>query len=235
MNRTKQLTLFGDVVPEEKDRPPKKRKITKEEKVERVEIPNLDFREDFLEHELLEETKAHFMGPNAQWLSDEENQVLVYGKWMIVPRSQQMYAFDNLNVTYSFSGATISAIKTDVPPCLLKIRQYLYEKTGQWYNAVFVNKYRDGQQTIGWHRDDEKDLANGSPIGSLSIGQGRDFIFRRYKQPQVPKHKVHLKDNDLCVMHYPTNRDWEHSLPKRALSSAPGARVNFTFRRMIVE
>ena len=39
-------------------------------------------------------------------------------------------------------------------------------------------RYKDGQDHIGEHRDDERELAPGSPIASVSFGACRDFFFR---------------------------------------------------------
>ena len=43
---------------------------------------------------------------------------------------------------------------------------------------VYFQRYKDGNDCIGEHRDDEKDLVEDSPIASLSLGQTRDFIFK---------------------------------------------------------
>ena len=42
----------------------------------------------------------------------------------------------------------------------------------------FLFRYKDGNDSIGEHRDDEKDLVADSPIASLSLGQKRDFVFK---------------------------------------------------------
>lgn len=46
----------------------------------------------------------------------------------------------------------------------------------------------------------------------------------------VDQHKFRLKHGSLLVMRGYTQRDWIHSVPKRA--KAEGKRINLTFRRV---
>ncbi|PSN33863.1 DNA oxidative demethylase ALKBH2 [Blattella germanica] len=101
---------------------------------------------------------------------------------------------------------------------------------------IFVyGKYRDGNDHISEHRDDEKDLDPNMPIASLSLGQTRDFVFRHrdarkpapYKK-NIPPVNLVLEHGSLLMMNPPTNKLWFHSLPKR--KRCPGVRLNLTFR-----
>jgi len=97
---------------------------------------------------------------------------------------------------------------------------------------------------MGEHRDNEAELEPKCPIASLSFGQRRDFVFRRYVGRQSTGRKrlrssaetsadslsLSLEHGSLLVMHHPTNQLWTHALPPR--KAAPGVRVNLTFRRM---
>ncbi len=44
--------------------------------------------------------------------------------------------------------------------------------------CVFVDRYNDGNDKMGEHKDDEKELDPQAPIASLSFGQARDFVLR---------------------------------------------------------
>ncbi|OWK15051.1 ALKBH2 [Cervus elaphus hippelaphus] len=97
--------------------------------------------------------------------------------------------------------------------------------------------YKDGQDHIGEHRDDERELAPGSPIASVSFGACRDFFFRhkdsRGKHPsrRLAVVSLQLAHGSLLMMNHPTNTHWYHSLPVRKKVLAP--RVNLTFRKIL--
>ena len=98
-------------------------------------------------------------------------------------------------------------------------------------------RYKDGDDYVGYHKDDEKDLDVKSSIASLSLGQPRDFIFKHQDAKLKTSNKaiedvsLTLEHGSLLLMKYPTNRFWYHSLPKR--KRAQGVRINMTFRRMV--
>lgn len=101
------------------------------------------------------------------------------------------------------------------------------------------DRYKDGEDYMGEHRDDEKDLDPSAPIASLSLGRTRDFVFRhssvKHKKNQLSNTdniKIELRPGSLLLMNYPTNKHWYHSLPKR--KNRLGVRINMTFRLMKV-
>ena len=49
---------------------------------------------------------------------------------------------------------------------------------GETFNFVLVNRYKDGSEHMGEHRDNEQELVQTAPIASLSFGQTRDFVLR---------------------------------------------------------
>ncbi|XP_052025123.1 DNA oxidative demethylase ALKBH2 isoform X3 [Apodemus sylvaticus] len=159
--------------------------------------------------------------------------VQVFGKWHSVPRKQATYG--DAGLTYTFSGLTL----TPKPwiPVLERVRDRVCRVTGQTFNFVLVNRYKDGCDHIGEHRDDERELAPGSPIASVSFGACRDFLFRhkdsRGKRPRrtVEVVRLQLAHGSLLMMNHPTNAHWYHSLPVRKRVLAP--RVNLTFRKIL--
>ncbi|KAB0370440.1 hypothetical protein FD755_018402 [Muntiacus reevesi] len=159
--------------------------------------------------------------------------VQVFGKWHSVPRKQATYGDPGL--TYAFSGLTLSP-KPWIP-VLERVRDRVSLVTGQAFNFVLVNRYKDGQDHIGEHRDDERELAPGSPIASVSFGACRDFFFRhkdsRGKHPsrRLAVVRLQLAHGSLLMMNHPTNTHWYHSLPVRKKVLAP--RVNLTFRKIL--
>ncbi|XP_053325080.1 DNA oxidative demethylase ALKBH2 [Spea bombifrons] len=167
------------------------------------------------------------------YFSGDLSRVQVYGKWHSVPRKQVTYGDDGL--TYTFSGLSLSP-KPWIP-VLNCIRDRVKLATGHTFNFVLINRYKDGSDHIGEHRDDEKELVPQSPIASVSFGACRDFLFRhrdaRCKNAvrQIEPVKVELSHGSLLMMNFPTNVYWYHSLPVRKKVLAP--RINLTFRNIV--
>jgi len=157
-------------------------------------------------------------------------QVQIFGKWIPIPRKH--VAHGDPGLTYTFSNNTIPA--RPWTPLLTEIRQCVSQASGYDFNFVLINRYDGGSDYMGEHKDDEKDLCQGYPIASLSLGQARDFVFKHQDQKRgtrkVPPVTVQLKHGMLLMMEHPTNSFWYHSLPKRA--AARGVRINMTFRKM---
>uniref|UniRef100_A0A8D2L0E3 DNA oxidative demethylase ALKBH2 n=1 Tax=Varanus komodoensis TaxID=61221 RepID=A0A8D2L0E3_VARKO len=156
----------------------------------------------------------------------------IFGKWHSIPRKQVTYG--DAGLTYTYSGVTFSP-KPWIP-VLDRIRDRLHLDTGHSFNFVLINRYKDGRDHIGEHRDDERELVPGSPIASVSFGASRDFIFRhcasRGKAPscRIEPVRLLLEHGSLLLMNFPTNRYWTHSLPSRKKVLAP--RINLTFRKV---
>lgn len=163
------------------------------------------------------------------------NILKIYGKWRNIPRKQA--AFGDMGLSYKFSGNTIPAKPWS--PTLLSIKSAVEEALNhRWtFNFVLVNRYENGTQHMGEHRDDEKELLKNAPIASLSLGQERDFVFKhkdtrgkRKSREDLDSVNVVLRNGDLLVMNPPTNTFWYHSLPVRKKAKSP--RINLTFRIM---
>lgn len=174
-----------------------------------------DVRFDYFK--LLEEEVEYFSG--------ELSTVKLHGKSHNVPRKQSAYG--DYGLVYKYSGVTYPAkpwTKT-----LSYLRKLVEDKSGYSFNFVLVNRYKDGDDRMGFHKDDEKDLIKEYPIASLSFGAERDFIFK-HKDSDVDNVKLVLTDGMLLLMKHPTNSIWLHGLPKRKKCIFP--RINLTFRRI---
>ena len=92
---------------------------------------------------------------------------------------------------------------------------------------MLLNLYRDGQDSILWHSDDEAELGHAPTIASVSLGATRDFVMRR-KDDHTVKETVALTHGSLVVMRGDSQSAWQHAVPKRARVTEP--RINLTFR-----
>ncbi|XP_067911650.1 DNA oxidative demethylase ALKBH2 [Heterodontus francisci] len=168
-----------------------------------------------------------------EYFSGDQTRVQVFGKWHNIPRKQVTYGDPSL--TYTYSGVTLAP--KPWLPVLEMIRDRVTQATEHKFNFVLINRYKDGSDHIGEHRDDEKELEPFSPIASVSFGACRDFVFRhgdsrgKSATRRLEPVKLLLGHGSLLMMNYPTNIHWYHSLPIRKKVLAP--RVNLTFRKVL--
>jgi len=128
--------------------------------------------------------------------------------------------------TYTYAGKcnTIHAMT----PTLLKIKERIEQHLGRdiVFDSVLVNYYRNGDDYISWHSDDERDI-DGSKIGSVSFGATRTFRLRE-KNDHRSKKDYDLSNGDLILMKGRCQELFQHTVPKRA--HLESVRLNLTFR-----
>lgn len=147
-----------------------------------------------------------------------------YGKTMPLPRLTAWYG--DKGSKYKYSGIGMDPARWT--PLLSDIRTRIQNACGATFNSVLLNRYRNGADGVSWHRDNEKELGDEPVIASLSFGEARRFQFRHISKKALGKHELLLTDGSLLVMTGPTQKFWEHQVPK---SSRPmGERINLTFR-----
>lgn len=99
------------------------------------------------------------------------------------------------------------------------------------FNSVLLNYYRDGQDSMGYHADDETELGERPVIASLSFGAQRIMHFRHKYDRSIATQKIMLTDGSLLIMHGACQTDWKHAIPKTRMAIGP--RINLTFRQII--
>ncbi|XP_060537683.1 DNA oxidative demethylase ALKBH2-like [Pantherophis guttatus] len=167
-----------------------------------------------------------------EYFEGEFTKLHIFGKWHEIPRKQVTYG--DAGFTYTYSGVTFSP-KPWIP-ILNRIRDRVQLVTTHTFNFILINRYKDGHDHIGEHRDDERELVPHSPIASVSFGACRDFIFRhgasrgKIASRRIAPVKLQLDHGSLLMMNFPTNHYWYHSLPSRKKVLAP--RINLTFRKV---
>jgi len=116
-------------------------------------------------------------------------------------------------------------------PSLLSVRRRVEQACNARFNSVLANLYRDGDDAMGWHSDDEPELGTQPVIASLSLGAERRFRFRR-RMPRgvraAPPVGLTLAHGSLLHMAGGTQHHYQHDLPKSA--AVVGPRINLTFR-----
>ena len=114
-------------------------------------------------------------------------------------------------------------------PAVLGVKDRVERLSGQHFNSVLLNLYRDGMDSVAWHADDEPELGADPVIASVSFGAERPFLIKP-KQPTsgAQKHRLVLRDGSLLVMGKGMQNNWIHQLPK--VKSLKEPRINLTFR-----
>jgi alkylated DNA repair dioxygenase AlkB len=153
----------------------------------------------------------------------QQPQVQIYGRQLPVPRLLAWYG--DAEASYRYSGLTHQPLPWT--PLLASIREQVVQAVGQPLNAVLLNYYRDGQDSMGWHSDDEAELGTNPLIASLNLGGTRRFDLRRKGQNRI-EHSLALQHGSLLVMRGPTQHHWQHQVAKTRRACAP--RLNLTFR-----
>ncbi|GFS57916.1 DNA oxidative demethylase ALKBH2 [Nephila pilipes] len=170
-----------------------------------------------------------------EYFSGELTRICVYGKRYEIPRKQ--VSFGDEGLSYKFSGTCLPSKPWETCPIVMDLKECVESITGESFNFVLLNRYKDGTEHMGEHRDDEKELVPKAPIASLSFGQIREFIFKhkdargKNSKANISRKTMDLESGSLLLMEYPTNKFWYHSLPIR--KKALGVRVNLTFRKMV--
>lgn len=156
----------------------------------------------------------------------ENDEMMMFGKRVVTARKVAWFA--DGGVSYSYSGTTKQAHQWGEP--LMGLKKMAEEKTGSEYNSCLLNLYHNGDEGMGWHSDNEKEIVPGSSIASLSFGAERKFSFKHRETKETVS--VILEDGSLLDMRGQTQRCWLHQLPKTKRVCEP--RVNLTFRRVLI-
>lgn len=159
----------------------------------------------------------------ANW---REDKITMFGKTFDQPRKVAFFGSPDISYTYS-------KIKM-IPQGWSETSRLLTDKInaiGDYqFNTCLLNLYRDGNDHMSWHCDNEPELGKSPIIASLSMGEERDFFFREKKNPEN-KTKLKLENGSLLLMLGNCQQEFNHALPKRKKQN--GQRINLTFRRVL--
>ena len=198
--------------------------------------------------DLFSKEKQHFKLPNAeliyipQFFSKEESDlyfkiietetnwqhddITVFGKTYKQPRLTAL--FGEKNQSYSYSNIVMHP--KPFSDALQRIKDKVEFISNQNFNTLLVNLYRDGNDSNGWHADNEKELGENPVIASVSFGEVRPFHFK-HRTLKDQRHKLALKHGSLLIMKGEMQHYWLHQIAKTKKQIKP--RINLTFRKLI--
>jgi alkylated DNA repair dioxygenase AlkB len=198
--------------------------------------------------DLFSEEKQHFILPNAELVyipnffnkleSDnyfsaikedtnwQHDDITIFGKTHKQPRLTALYG--DTNQTYSYSNITMHPEPST--KSLKAIKSKVEKFSNEKFNTLLINLYRDGNDSNGWHADNEKELGKNPVIASVSFGEERPFHFK-HRTLKNERHKLNLSHGSLLIMKGEMQYYWLHQIAKTKKKIQP--RINLTFRRLI--
>ena len=157
------------------------------------------------------------------WRNDP---ITVFGKTYPQPRMTSLHG--HTTDSYGYSGIVMQPNPMSKP--LLDIKQKLHAFTKEVFTTVLLNLYRDGQDSNGWHADNEKKLGINPVIASVSLGASR-FFHLKHNNDKSQRLKLELTHGSLLLMEGATQHFWKHQIAKTAKKVNP--RINLTFRKVL--
>lgn len=155
----------------------------------------------------------------------EQRSIVLFGRSVAQPR---LIAWGG-DLPYRYSGQTLEP--RALPPSLQAVLVDVSNRTGVDWNHVLVNRYRDGQDSMGWHADAEPELGPDPPVATLSLGATRRFLLRPRRPAGVEERRAfELSNGSLLLMAGATQRHYVHCIPRSA--GVLAERISLTFRRI---
>jgi alkylated DNA repair dioxygenase AlkB len=156
------------------------------------------------------------------WKNDE---IILFGKKIVTKRKVAWYG--DSGIEYTYSNTTKKALIWTKE--LREIKLLIEEQIGSTFNSCLLNLYHSGEEGMGWHSDDEKELEKNGTIASVSFGAERKFSFKHKKDQTT--FSILLENGSLLVMKDEIQSFWQHKLtPTKMVKSA---RINLTFRSIV--
>lgn len=156
----------------------------------------------------------------------QHDSIKLFGKTHLQPRLTALYGTNEKPYSYS----NITMFPHNFTQELQEIKNAIELIEPISFTTCLANLYRNGQDSNGWHADDEASLGNNPVIASVSLGQPRFFHMKHKKDPSL-KHKMLLEHGSLLLMKGCTQHNWLHQIPKT--KRVVEERINLTFRVII--
>lgn len=182
----------------------------------------LEYREHFLTREEADELRD-FLLKTVPW---QQRTQKMYDKMVVTPRLTAWYGDQGKNYPLGEEELELNPWT----PELIALKQKIEKESGYLFNSVLLNLYRNHNDSVAWHRDKESKYGKRPVIASVSLGQTRNFDFRR-KDHHQSKYSLALPHGALLIMKGDLQEHWEHRIAKSVASMKE--RINLTFRLVL--
>lgn len=188
--------------------------------------PDFDYRESFLAPEEADHCLQHLW----RELAWEQHEINLFGRSVLQPRLIAWYG--DADASYAYSGLSLQPEPWH--PLLLSLKERLEKECDCRFNSVLANAYRDGDDSMGWHSDNEPELGERPCIASVSLGAQRSFLIRRVprlRQKRERSLQLVPAHGSLLLMSGDSQAMFQHSVPKTR--STVRLRINLTYRLVL--
>jgi alkylated DNA repair dioxygenase AlkB len=124
--------------------------------------------------------------------------------------------------------AHFAADDADLPEPLGKALEQVRAITGEQFNSIGLNLYRDEHDSVAMHNDRLGDLHEGHPIALISLGETRRMHIRNKKHVPARRLDLDLAAGSLLLMSWETQLHYDHGIPKQPHPLGP--RISLAFR-----
>jgi len=157
-----------------------------------------------------------------------QEEIRVFGKVHAFPRLTSWYG--DKNAVYTYSGLRNTPMPWNAP--LLELRARAEQASGTRFNSVLLNRYRSGNDGMGWHADNERELGRAPVIASVSLGTPRLFVLRTQEEKRRLL-ELRLAHGSILIMGGASQQNFQHAVPKE--KRLVGERINLTFRTVLAD
>ena len=154
-----------------------------------------------------------------------QEEIRIFGRQRRQPRLTAWHG--DPGAAYRYSGILLRPKPWTAD--LLEIKMRIEAVSETRFNSVLLNYYRDGQDSMGWHSDDEPELGDNPLIGSFSLGATRRLRMQHKADPSLQM-AWNLPGGSYFEMGGALQRHWRHCVPKVVAKAGVGPRINLTFR-----
>ena len=158
---------------------------------------------------------------NIDW---ENHSIRLFNRLVEVPRLTAWYG----DMEYKYSG--VLNIPLPWTHELYELKELAEKACKTEFNSVLLNLYRDGNDHMGWHADDEKSLGKNPVIASVSLGEVRKFGLKHRYDKSIKPVSLELASGSLVIMKNEIQEYWHHRI--HPTKKQKGARINLTFRKV---
>lgn len=138
--------------------------------------------------------------------------------------------FSDESIGYRYSGQIMYS--APLSPNIKLLLQYINGRFNSSYNGILINRYRDGNNTIGKHSDEEENLDANLGVLMISVGVERKFRIRP-KHGKFPDGNNYIdfptKHLHAYIMYGNFQKNYTHEIPVQKTIKDP--RISFTFRK----
>ena len=190
-------------------------------------IPLVDADVTFLHGFYREPQSGLLMQALLREIAWRQETIRMWDKEYLQPRLSAWHG--DAGARYTYSGTTFEPHPWTAT--LLRIREDIETFCGHHFNSVLCNLYRNEQDSVSWHSDDEPEFGEQPVIASLSLGETRVFKFRHKRRKEQKRIALELTDGSLLIMAGDTQKHWQHAVEKER--DPRGPRINLTFRNIM--